>query len=280
MSKLTLTKEEATKEIKAVKQCNMVAREKRAKLRGFASSKLYLDALQAIVDGKVDTNSGKSTGKKKKTSKAGEKPVIYIFDCIDTSGSMGSGSYSGSRMAIANQGLNQGIAQLKKEQDKLGVIYKHVLVRFWSYVEMSSLLSIDRVQPVNFTGSGSTLLNDAIVQAVDRAIEEKSPEEKALINIYTDGGENGSKASDAQAKAAIKKAEENGITVTFIGTVGDTQSAIRSYGLHESNTMIYDGTAKGMSMSMQETSSARSTFSKKVVAGEDVKTGFYKKIVK
>ncbi len=279
MSKLNLTKEEATKEIKAVKQCNMVAREKRAKLRGFASSKLYLDALQAVVNGKESVTSGKST-KKKTASKAGDKPVILVIDVLDRSGSMGSLSHEASKIAHAVKGINQSVENLKAEEPALGVIYKHVFIHFDTDIVVSQVRNIGDVPYLSVDGRGGTSLNDAIIKAINKAIDSKQEGEKALINIYTDGGENSSRSSKQQANNAIKQAEKQDVVVTFVGTKYDTQNAIRDYGLHESNTLSYDGTARGMSMSVQQTSSARSTFSKKVVSGEDVRTGFYKKIVK
>lgn len=281
MSKLNLTPEQATKEIKAVKQSNKVAREKRAKLRGYASSELYLKALQAIVDGKVESpSSSKSTPKAKKTSKTGKETKILVIDVIDTSGSMGSNKYVNSRISAANTGINQGLISLREDEAKLGVTYNHILVEFDTTVTVGELQSVQSVKPINLNGNGGTALNDAIIKAINVASVSKAKDEKALINIYTDGDENSSRHSKFDAQKAIRSAEKFNVVVTFIGTDYDTKTAIQNYGLHQSNTLVYDGTAKGMSMSMQETSSARSAFSKKIVDGEDVSTGFYKKIVK
>lgn len=281
MSKLSLSKEEATKEIKAVKQTNKVARERRAELKGFASSVLYLVALQAIVDGKVEeTTSSKPAKKVKKASKSGVKPVIFIIDVLDRSGSMGTLYSKGSKISAAVAGINTSVDNLRAEEAQLGVEYKHVFVYFDNDYTISEARPIADVPHLSIDGRGGTALSDTIIASIDRALTLKRKEDKVLINIYTDGDENCSRASYTQAKNRISASEKDGIVVTFIGTKYDTSRAISNYGLHQSNTMVYDGTAQGMSMSMQETSSARSVFSKKVVAGESVTKGFYKKIVK
>lgn len=281
MRKLTLTKELAEQEISAVKRTNKTARERRAQLRGFASSELYLKALQAIVDGKVEVIGGKAT-KKKTASKTGEKPKILIIDNLDRSGSMGSSKVKDTRLYNSLVGLNEGIAKLKKEEAPLGVEYFHSFIYFDDRINSGDIKPISKVSKLSVDSGGTTALNDAILVSIDKALDfqKLNKNSKVLINIYTDGGENASRSNKIEVSTAITKAEEKGIVVTFIGIREDTKEAIRSYKIHDSNTMVYDGSAQGMSMSMQVTALARSTFSKKVVAGEDVKTGFYKKIIK
>ena len=282
MTKLNLTPAEAAKEIKAVKQCNKVAREKRAVKRGFKTSAEYLTALTNVVNGTVapeKVTSSKPAKKKVVASKAGVRPVIFVFDVLDRSGSMGSGK--NSKIAIANKGINSGLIKLREEESKLGVDYKHLLVTFDDTVELGEVVPVASAKPINIRSRGLTALNDAIIASIDRALTVKSKDDKVLINVYTDGGENASRTTSTEkVKARIDASEKDGIVITFIGTTLDTATAIRSYGIHDSNTMSYDGTAKGMGQTMQSTNFARSAFSKKVVAGEDVSKGFYKKIVK
>lgn len=283
MTKLNLTPAEAAKEIKAVKQCNKVARETRAVKRGFKTSAEYLTALTDVVNGvaapeKKVTSS--KPAKKKVASKAGVRPVIFVIDVLDRSGSMGSSKYPESKLAVAIKGINAGLIKLREEESELGVDYHHVLITFDNRVTVGKEVPVSSAKPINVEYGGTTALNDAIVASIDKALAIKTKDDKVLINIYTDGGENASRTATERAKARIDASEKDGIVITFIGTTLDTATAIRSYGIHYSNTMSYDGTAKGMQMSMQSTNSARSAFSKRVVAGEDVSKGFYKKIVK
>lgn len=281
---LKLTQQEALQELKALKRSNKQAREVRATKRGFKSSVDYMKALQDLVDGKVvhDNTTGSKTTKKKNTSKSSsKKPTIIVIDVLDRSGSMGALLNSNSKIANAVKGINSGVEKLKEDESILGVEYKHVFIHFDTKICISNLESIKNVGYLSVDGRGGTALNDAIMSAISMAMKHKKDGDKVLINIYTDGGENASKEfTYADVKKEISLVEKLGVTVTFIGTKYDTNSAIKNYGLHDSNTAVYDGTAKGLESMMQLTNSARAEYSTKVVKNEDVTRGFYKKIIK
>ena len=281
---LKLTQQEALQELKALKRSNKQAREVRATKRGFKSSVDYMKALQDLVDGKVvkDNTTGSIPTKKKNTSKSSsKKPTIIIIDVLDRSGSMGSLASSNSKITNAVRGINSGIEKLKEDESILGVEYKHVFIYFDTEICVSNLESIKNVGYLSVDGRGGTALNDAIMSAISMAMKHKKDEDKVLINIYTDGGENASKEfTYADVKKEISLVEKLGVTVTFIGTKYDTNYAIKNYGLHDSNTAVYDGTAKGLESMMQLTNSARAEYSTKVLNNEDVSRGFYKKIIK
>lgn len=281
---LKLTQQEALQELKALKRSNKQAREVRATKRGFKSSVDYMKALQDLVDGKVVNDNATSSipTKKKNTSKSSsKKPTIIIIDVLDRSGSMGSLSSTNSKITNAVKGINSGIEKLKEDESILGVEYKHVFIYFDTEICVSNLESIKNVGYLSVDGRGGTALNDAIMSAISMAMKHKKDEDKVLINIYTDGGENASKEfTYADVKKEISLVEKLGVTVTFIGTKYDTNYAIKNYGLHDSNTAVYDGTAKGLESMMQLTNSARAEYSTKVLNNEDVSRGFYKKIIK
>lgn len=276
---LKLTQQEALQELKALKRSNKQAREVRATKRGFKSSVDYMKALQDLVN---DNATSSIPTKKKNTSKSSsKKPTIIIIDVLDRSGSMGSLSSTNSKITNAVKGINSGIEKLKEDESILGVEYKHVFIYFDTEICVSNLESIKNVGYLSVDGRGGTALNDAIMSAISMAMKHKKDEDKVLINIYTDGGENASKEfTYADVKKEISLVEKLGVTVTFIGTKYDTNYAIKNYGLHDSNTAVYDGTAKGLESMMQLTNSARAEYSTKVVNNEDVSRGFYKKIIK
>lgn len=281
---LKLTQQEALQELKALKRSNKQAREVRATKRGFKSSVDYMKALQDLVDGKVvyDNTTGSKPTKKKNTSKSSsKKPTIIIIDVLDRSGSMGSLASSNSKITNAVRGINSGVEKLKEDESILGVEYKHVFIYFDTEICVSNLESIKNVGYLSVDGRGGTALNDAIMSAISMAMKHKKDEDKVLINIYTDGGENASKEfTYVDVKKEISIVEKLGVTVTFIGTKYDTNYAIKNYGLHTSNTAVYDGTAKGLESMMQLTNTARAEYSTKVLNKEDVSRGFYKKIIK
>ena len=281
---LKLTQQEALQELKALKRSNKQAREVRATKRGFKSSVDYMKALQDLVDGKVvydNTTSSKPTKKKNTSKSSSKKPTIIIIDVLDRSGSMGSLASSNSKITNAVRGINSGVEKLKEDESILGVEYKHVFIYFDTEICVSNLESIKNVGYLSVDGRGGTALNDAIMSAISMAMKHKKDEDKVLINIYTDGGENASKEfTYADVKKEISLVEKLGVTVTFIGTKYDTNYAINNYGLHASNTAVYDGTAKGLESMMQLTNTARAEYSTKVLNNKDVSIGFYKKIIK
>ena len=227
---LKLTQQEALQELKALKRSNRQAREVRATKRGFKSSVDYMKALQDLVDGKVvyDNTTGSIPTKKKNTSKSSsKKPTIIIIDVLDRSGSMGSLASSNSKITNAVRGINSGVEKLKEDESILGVEYKHVFIYFDTEICVSNLESIKNVGYLSVDGRGGTALNDAIMSAISMAMKHKKDEDKVLINIYTDGGENASKEfTYADVKKEISLVEKLGVTVTFIGTKYDTNYAI------------------------------------------------------
>lgn len=290
MSLTHLTKEQALAEIKATKQANVKSRETRARLRGYSNSKVYILALQDYADS-YKSKPVKDKSKAASIPKAPKKGKnnIFIIDVLDKSSSMNMGTVSiqrfgqprQTRMSMALKALNLGLDNLKKEEAELGVNYMYTLVEFNQSIVVSPTIPVKQRPEVYVTPSGSTALNDAIGEAISHAIKVKRPMDKALINIYTDGEENCSKKyNKSSIKEYIAEAESQGITVTFIGTERDTFNAIKDFGLDIGNTVSYDGTAEGLGQTMSMTSDARTEYSKKVVAGEDVSRGFYKKFKK
>lgn len=204
-----------------------------------------------------------------------EKPTIHIVDIIDCSASM-----AGTKIRNAVEGINSGIEKLRKDKE---VIYTYTLCDF-SYsndINFSHKLSnISQVGNVNFTDRGMTALRDAIGTTLTLMKQNvKNDNDKVLVNIYTDGGENGSVnyTQDTIAEM-IKDLQNKNYTITFIGTTGDVAKVIQNYNVHASNTMSYDGSARGLQESLRSTENARSLFASKVLKGEDVKMGFYKDV--
>ena len=76
------------------------------------------------------------------------------------------------------------------------------------------------------------------------------------------------------------KTMKDRVTVTFIGTDFDVENVISRLGIDKSNTLSYDGTAKGLEASFDATIASRVEYSTNVVQGKDVSRGFYKNIVK
>lgn len=203
-----------------------------------------------------------------------EKPIVYVFDVIDCSGSM-----SGEKLKSAIKGINDGVVEMKKETK---VRYRYTLCDFSDRndIHFTEVADIENVNPVKFNERGMTALNDAIVLSIEKALRYRYEDEKILINIYTDGCENNSKRSNDEVKELISKVKKEGVTVTFIGTEDDTKNVINVLNINASNTVSYDGSAEGLAMTFMATQSARSIYAENVALGKDVSKGFYKEIKK
>lgn len=257
------------------KKMNKEARLKKAIKLGYNSSEDYIAFLEGNSKGpQVKPTLKESAKKKASTTKPTEKPTIHVVDIIDCSSSM-----SGAKIKSAVQAVNKGINQLKVDTV---ANYKYTLCNF-SYNSKVNILPlgspVSDISSVYFKADGMTALYDAIGSTLQKVHAIKSKDEKALVNIYTDGGENDSKKFTANDIAKlINSYKEQGFTVTFIGTPQDTKNVISLLKIDESNTLTYDGSAQGLEKSMNQTLTSREVYAESVAAGEDVSRGFYKKL--
>ena len=201
--------------------------------------------------------------------------TIHIVDVLDCSGSM-----SGAKIRNATKGINEGIAELKTNTEN--VKYTYSVCDFASRGDINYkhfIKNINKVQSnLSFNSRGMTALYDAIGETILAIKKEIKRADKVLVNIYTDGGENGSRDFDKGDIAELIKSTKDQITVTFIGTEDDTRNMIRNLNIDESNTLSYDGTAAGLDASLQNTRSSRVGYATAVSKGEDVSKGFYKQL--
>lgn len=189
-------------------------------------------------------------------------PTIDNFitiDVLDGSGSMGGYNKS------YNSKMSLGMAGIKKAYNSVNGEYKLIV-----FDEPYNIQVFNTPDEFKYNFGGSTALTDAIIKAF-----ELTKDKDALINIYTDGGENASKANYEMARKLIRE-NKHRVTVTFIGTELDVKTAISKYEIESSNTLTYDNTAKGLFKSMETTVTARAIYSDRKAKGLDVSKGFYK----
>ncbi len=268
--------------LKSLKQYNKTAREDKAKKEGFASATIMIAYLQRFIDNGegskpyvslVDTPSVIKKTPKAKVITPKERITIHVVDILDSSGSM-----SGSKYAAATEGINHGVKTLK--EDVSPVNYTYTMCDFsTTNIFRHTLASLDEVE--NFRGytRDSTALYDAIGDTVNIIRRNKKPTEKILVNIYTDGEENASRRFRSNdISQMIEDLGSQGWTFTFIGTEKDVKFAQSKLKFHDSNTLVHDNTGAGIARGMSVNSTARTSYSAKVAAGEDVSLGFYKDI--
>lgn len=258
-------------------KANKARKLKLAQKAGFQTAENYRDHLKDLIAGGsgLKPNLEGEADNLVSSQTPTVKPTIHIVDIIDCSASM-----SGAKIKNAVKGINSGIEKLKTESD---VNYTYTICDFsWSNdINFKHVLSnIVDVNGVNFSDRGNTALRDAIGQTLDLMKDKvKDNSEKVLVNIYTDGEENGSQSyTEAKVAKMIDQLQKENFTITFIGTGRDVDRVIRDFKLHASNTLKYDGSAQGLATSLQSTEGARGVFKSKVLKGEDVTMGFYKDI--
>jgi hypothetical protein len=287
----------------ALRTYNKVARESKATKEGFKSAKDMDSYLEGeINDGRGDdffsprSKSSKTPSSSKKSSSSSKSSsstkcsgtsssssdtkstpcggsIIHIVDILDSSGSM-----YGPKINAAIKGINHGVKDL--QTDKNPVSYTYTLCDFSEDIIFRQVMTRIHMVPL-FEGEtrGSTSLFDAIGRTIELVGEKWNKGEKVLVNIYTDGQENSSRHFTAdKIDTLIKSWSECGWTFTFIGTANDVAYAQSRLSIKDSNTLVYDGTAKGLEKSFVANSTARSNYSSKVSRGEDVSEGFYKDI--
>lgn len=267
---------------KAFMKSNKVRREKLANKAGFNSVekyKAYLKDKASQIDVSPEPKTAKKV-KKKVSKKKKTLPTIHVVDVVDCSYSM-----SGSKLLNANEAINTGLSELKENAGK-EVNYTYTLCRFSdsrkiSFPQYLSKVTSKKAKLKELKADGMTALYDAIGRTFSKLEEDVTEGEKVLINIYTDGGENGSVNFYAHdIKLLIANYKSKGYTVTFIGTAGDVSNVNMILGIDESNSLVYDGSSRGLKGAMNQTLDARKSYSKSVSKGEDVSKGFYKKMTK
>lgn len=250
--------------IAVFKKSNKERRMKIAKAAGFSNPEDYLASL---------TNIKVSKTKKKTTSKM--KGVFYVIDILDATGSMDGGKYNNSV-----QGIKDGIKDLFNRSN-----IRYSLVEF---IDSSKGLnrSIKNAIPKNIVISNikfsgaigyDTPLYWTVYEIINEIREIASKDDKVLINVYTDGGNNTRREYLDKAAELIKKVQKDNFTVTFVATPEDLVRIKRDINIDDSNTLATENTAQGFKMSMEKTRTARTAYFSASSAGEDTLVGFYKK---
>lgn len=277
--------------LQAFKKANKEARERIAKKNGYVNAASMLAVL--LVNGGsigIDLNAKgnkEAQGrtrifKKKGGGGAGKQaPValktVHNVHILDASTSMNNGG----KIKAALQGINEETRFLKEDRT---VNYTNTLISFSGSFDCKThtyMTPIAQATDVDIRTRGMTALHDAIGITLTRLRTSKKYDEKVLVKIFTDGGENDSKSWNGdRVKALIAELETEGFTIVFVGTTQDTATAITQYNLHASNTMSHDNTSRGITESFRTSNSATLSYSKKVAKGQDVKVGFFKQVGK
>lgn len=239
--------------------------------------KSKIKAVKEAYDAKSKSASKTTTSKNTKTTK--EKQIVHNVHLVDASTSM-----KGEKYEAAFIGINSEIKQLKKGLK--GIQYTQSIYEFSSGTHNGSCLITHYVKiPMSSAAEckgGGVIGYTALYQAVGELIEKmqslKAKEDKVLLTIFTDGGENDShgKYRDPNVlKQLIKAVEKEGFTVTFMGTKFDTDAIIKNVGINASNTISHDNTAESIGATYAVRGKMSQEYSKKVISGQSVTLGFF-----
>lgn len=240
-------------------RANSSRKEKLFKEAGYSSSEEYKEALLFQISNSVNVEV--------------EKPTIHNVHILDRSGSM-----RGQKLGNALEGINSEISELKKDSN---VIYLQSFIHFGNDMSTEKWrVGIQDVGHLHVNANGMTALNSTIGKVLEDILETRVGEEKTLVKIFTDGGENASRdkyRDNIVLSKLIKSAESKGVTVTFVGTEDDVQNVIEKLNIHKSNTISHNNTPEDIMRSFAETTEATMAYSKAVLDGEDVTAEFYSK---
>lgn len=191
----------------------------------------------------------------------------------------GSGSMNGSKYVYACRGIIQNLTTCKNEG-----ISTYTFVEFNNIGDITNHCVLQPVSEVNlnFNGAkGYTPLYRTIGQTLDLLLEKVPSTDKVLVNIFTDGKEEGGDFSKYHKEGVllnlIKQCEKRGFTITFIGTEHDVDFTIKTLGIDKSNTLVHNNTGEGVKMAFNIQAEATKGYTKRVANNEDVTTGFYTK---
>jgi uncharacterized protein YegL len=250
-------------------------KERRARIvakSGFATEADYIASLL-----EPDSTTGSPAAAKlfKKNDPVEEIPTIHNVYILDASGSM-----HGPKIQNAIVGINEEIRELKKDTT---VNYTQTIVDFADSTDIKTTMY---KVPISTCGSfttkdrGMTALNQAVGETLLRLDKDNKKDEKVLVKIFTDGGENNSRGQFADSKnlaELIKKCESRNFTITFVGTAYDVNTVINTLNIHASNTLTHNNTAKGVQDAFMASAGATMMYSSNVKAKKAVTRGFFSK---
>lgn len=216
--------------------------------------------------------------------------MIHNVHILDVSGSM-----TGSKIQSARLGINEEINKLRLSDIK-NMTFS--LVEFDSRYTSSGLgnpmeelrvtkpywmSSIKSLKPyVGRNPDGGTPLYQVTGETIEQLLKEVSPNDRVVITIFTDGGENSSKGKYSNA-SSLKEIMDtvqanNNFTITFMGTEHDVEHMISKMKLSKGNTLSHSNTPESIKTSYLKRSASLMMYSKSVNEGEFATTDtFFKK---
>lgn len=202
---------------------------------------------------------------------------IYNLIIVDASGSMRS---------IYNQalaGMNETISTIKQAQRDMPEQLQYLTLI--SFADGGRPLEVmNKLTPISmvaektsqdYTLRGCTALHDAIGDSITELRKVVKDNDKALVTIITDGGENDSKRWRGQeVKELIAELKSQGWVFTFIGANQDVEFEARKVGI--TNTLKFEATIEGTVEMFRKEGRSRRNWNERVYRGEEgIEEGYF-----
>jgi len=209
------------------------------------------------------------------------KPTIHNVVLLDATGSMAGSKYNNSAI-----GIQKELEWLKTQTD---VNYTASVVEFIQKDYASDVVNINNhgmfLSPSNLvlkfkSAYGcNTPLYKAVLDIITNIKTKALDTDKVLLKVYTDGENNRLEEYKTECKRVIQEVQKKNFTVTFVGTKRDLDKIIYDLDLEESNCLAIEDSGEGFETAFKMSMASTQCYTKSVLKGKDVSTGFYKKII-
>lgn len=241
------------------KKANKAAKEKMLKKYEFSSETEFLNYL---------TGSGE-----KQTSQPVKKVRVHNIHILDASGSM----TTWNKYDVSTQGILKEIETLKNDNT---VDWTYGLVEFIqsNNIRTHQLLG-ELPKTIYFNGAtgADTPLYKTVYDTINKVKLLMQPDDKVLIKVYTDGGNNTAYEYKLMCADLIKEVQSTNFTIAFAATKEDLKTIKRDIGIEDSNCLEISNDGKGFETAFIASNTATLNYAAKASRGEDVLKGFYKK---
>lgn len=244
------------------KKSNKTRRLQLAKKFGFSTSEEYLAYLTNNIIVEIEADLP-----------AKEKAIIHNVILSDASGSM-----DGTKYSRTIEGIKTELKEVTSTKD---VTILHSLYEFVDTRRgvITVYKDLEKPSPTFYGAIGNnTPLWWAIVQVLEQ-FKNVPEKEKVLVKVFTDGDNNERYNYRTICKDLIKDLNTKNFTITFVATEQDMGKIISDMDLDNSNTLAVENSGEGFRTAYAAALDATIEYSKKVVKGEDVTLGFYKKLI-
>lgn len=229
----------------------------------------------ALMAEGVDNWPGYDEAMKKLTKDTLNAKTTHIHFILDNSGSMQS------ILGATISGFNEYIENLQKDD----LDYTMTLVKFGDKVEKVfenvNLKYVEKLTEKTYSANGGmTALYDAVCKTLEPLKDVKKDEDKHLVVIMTDGGENASQEFTETHLNNMKKNLENkgNFTFVFLGANQDSYAVASKFGFGKGNTANFNASNVGVKSVMDNMARSTAVYAAASAGGftgQSVEDSFY-----